>query len=40
MGVASILQSLRALSEPTRLRLLAILLEEELTVAELQEAQT
>jgi ArsR family transcriptional regulator len=38
MGMASILQSLRALSEPTRLRLLAILLEEELTVAELQEA--
>jgi len=38
MGMASILQSLRALSEPTRLRLLALLLEEELTVAELQEA--
>ena len=38
MGVASILQSLRALSEPTRLRLLALLIEEELTVAELQEA--
>ena len=38
MGMASILQSLRALSEPTRLRLVAILLEEELTVAELQEA--
>jgi len=38
MGVASILQSLRALSEPTRLRLLALLLEEELSVAELQEA--
>ena len=38
MDVASILQSLRALSEPTRLRLLAILLEEELSVAELQEA--
>jgi ArsR family transcriptional regulator len=38
MGVASILQSLRALAEPTRLRLLALLLEEELTVAELQEA--
>ena len=38
MDMASILQSLRALSEPTRLRLLAILLEEELTVAELQES--
>lgn len=38
MGMVSILQSLRALSEPTRLRLLALLLEEELTVAELQEA--
>ena len=38
MDVASILQSLRALSEPTRLRLLALLLEEELSVAELQEA--
>lgn len=38
MGMASILQSLRALSEPTRLRLLSLLLEEELTVAELQEA--
>lgn len=37
MGVASILQSLRALSEPTRLRLLSLLLEEELTVAEIQE---
>jgi ArsR family transcriptional regulator len=36
--MASILQSLRALSEPTRLRLLSLLLEEELTVAELQEA--
>jgi len=36
--MASILQSLRALSEPTRLRLLALLLDEELTVAELQEA--
>jgi ArsR family transcriptional regulator len=36
--MASILQSLRALSEPTRLRLLALLQEEELTVAELQEA--
>lgn len=34
----SIIQSLRALSEPTRLRLLALLLEEELTVAELQDA--
>ena len=38
MGVASILQSLRTLADPTRLRLLALLLEEELTVAELQEA--
>jgi len=38
MGMPSILQSLRALAEPTRLRLLALLLEEELTVAELQEA--
>ncbi len=38
MGMASILQSLRALAEPTRLRLLSLLLEEELTVAELQEA--
>ena len=38
MGMASILQSLRTLSDPTRLRLLALLLEEELTVAELQEA--
>ncbi len=38
MGMASILQSLRALAEPTRLRLLALLLEEELSVAELQEA--
>ena len=38
MDMASILQSLRALSEPTRLRLLALLLEEELSVAELQEA--
>jgi ArsR family transcriptional regulator len=38
MGVASILQSLRALTEPTRLRLLSLLMEEELTVAELQEA--
>lgn len=38
MHMASILQSLRALSEPTRLRLLALLLEEELSVAELQEA--
>lgn len=36
--MASILQSLRALSEPTRLRLLSLLLEAELTVAELQEA--
>ena len=38
MDVTSILQSLRALSEPTRLRLLGLLLDEELTVAELQEA--
>lgn len=38
MGMASILQSLRTLADPTRLRLLALLLEEELTVAELQEA--
>ena len=38
MDVASILQSLRTLSDPTRLRLIALLLEEELTVAELQEA--
>ena len=38
MGMASILQSRRALAEPTRLRLLSLLLEEELTVAELQEA--
>ncbi|MEI6321511.1 MAG: metalloregulator ArsR/SmtB family transcription factor [bacterium] len=37
MGVVSILQSLRALSEPTRLRLLSLLFHEELTVAELQE---
>ncbi|MEI6343958.1 MAG: metalloregulator ArsR/SmtB family transcription factor [Verrucomicrobiota bacterium] len=36
--MASILQSLRALSEPTRLRLLSLLLQEELTVAELQES--
>jgi ArsR family transcriptional regulator len=36
--MASILQSLRTLSDPTRLRLLVLLLEEELTVAELQEA--
>ena len=38
MDMASTIQSLRALSEPTRLRLLALLLEEELTVAELQES--
>ena len=37
MDMPSILQSLRVLSEPTRLRLLALLIEEELTVAELQE---
>jgi ArsR family transcriptional regulator len=33
----SIVKSLRALSDPTRLRLLLLLVEEELTVAELQE---
>jgi len=38
MDMASILQSLRTLSDPTRLRLVALLLDEELTVAELQEA--
>lgn len=35
--MASILKSLRALSDPTRLRLLLLLATEELTVAELQE---
>jgi ArsR family transcriptional regulator len=35
--MASILKSLRVLSDPIRLRLLLLLLEEELTVAELQE---
>jgi ubiquinone/menaquinone biosynthesis C-methylase UbiE len=35
--VASVVKSLRAISDPTRLRLLLLLLEEELTVAELQE---
>jgi ubiquinone/menaquinone biosynthesis C-methylase UbiE len=35
--VPSIVKSLRAISDPTRLRLLLVLLEEELTVAELQE---
>lgn len=35
--MASIVKSLRALSDPTRLRLLLLLIEEELTVAELQE---
>jgi ubiquinone/menaquinone biosynthesis C-methylase UbiE/DNA-binding transcriptional ArsR family regulator len=35
--MASILKSLRALSDPIRLRLLLLLMEEELTVAELQE---
>lgn len=35
--MASIVKSLRALSDPTRLRLLLLLVEEELTVAELQE---
>ena len=33
----SLVKSLRAISDPTRLRLLLLLLEEELTVAELQE---
>src|SRR5262245_6023157 len=35
--MAFIVNSLRAISDPTRLRLLLVLLEEELTVAELQE---
>jgi ubiquinone/menaquinone biosynthesis C-methylase UbiE len=35
--MVSIVKSLRAISDPTRLRLLLLLLEEELTVAELQE---
>jgi ArsR family transcriptional regulator len=35
--MASLIKSLRALSDPTRLRLLLLLEEEELTVAELQE---
>jgi ubiquinone/menaquinone biosynthesis C-methylase UbiE len=35
--MASIVKSLRAISDPTRLRVLLLLLEEELTVAELQE---
>ena len=35
--MASILKSLRVLSDPIRLRLLLLLVEEELTVAELQE---
>ena len=35
--MASVVNSLRAISDPTRLRLLLLLLEEELTVAELQE---
>jgi ArsR family transcriptional regulator len=35
--MASTINSLRVLSDPTRLRLLLLLLEEELTVAELQE---
>jgi ArsR family transcriptional regulator len=35
--MASLVKSLRAISDPTRLRLLLLLLEEELTVAELQE---
>lgn len=35
--MASIVKSLRVLSDPTRLRLVLLLIEEELTVAELQE---
>lgn len=35
--MGSILKSLRVLSDPIRLRLMLLLLEEELTVAELQE---
>ena len=35
--MASVVNSLRAISDPTRLRLLLLLSEEELTVAELQE---
>jgi ubiquinone/menaquinone biosynthesis C-methylase UbiE/DNA-binding transcriptional ArsR family regulator len=35
--MASIVKSLRAICDPTRLRLLLLLLEEELTVAEMQE---
>jgi ubiquinone/menaquinone biosynthesis C-methylase UbiE len=35
--MASVVNALRAISDPTRLRLLLLLLEEELTVAELQE---
>lgn len=35
--MASIVKSLRALSDPTRLRLMLLLMNEELTVAELQE---
>lgn len=35
--MASVVKSLRALSDPTRLRLLLLLMEEELTVAELQD---
>jgi len=35
--MASILKSLRVLSDPVRLRLMLLLVEEELTVAELQE---
>ena len=35
--MASMVNSLRVLSDPTRLRLMLLLVEEELTVAELQE---
>ena len=35
--MSSIIQSMKLLSEPTRLRLILLLIEEELTVAELQE---
>ena len=35
--MSSILHMMRLLSEPTRLRLILLLIEEELTVAELQE---
>ena len=36
-AMASTINSLRVLSDPTRLRLMLLLVEEELTVAELQE---